>query len=81
MNCPNCHKVLYSRQRPCEHCGAPLPEELRLPEDEIAKLKQEREEFDARLAKMRKEAAEDEEERKTRWGSFIPPPSLPPPGA
>lgn len=81
MNCPNCHKVLYSRQRPCEHCGAPLPEELRLPEDEIAKLKQEREEFEARLAKMRKEAAQDEEERKARWDSFIPPPSLPPPGS
>ena len=73
MNCPNCHRILYSRQRPCEHCGEPLPEDLRLPDHEIAKMKEETAEFEARLAKLRAEA-EETYQASLRHHQVFPPP-------
>jgi hypothetical protein len=61
MNCPHCHRLLYSRQHPrCGFCGKPLPEALRLAPHEIDEIKAEIREIDARRAKAKEK---DEEER------------------
>ena len=42
MNCPHCQRLLYSRQhKTCGFCGAELPPECLLSEDEVAELKAE----------------------------------------
>lgn len=62
MNCPHCHRLLYSRQHPrCGYCGEPLPEGVRLEDHEIAEIKEEIREIDARRAKA-KEKEEKERE-------------------
>jgi hypothetical protein len=66
MNCPHCHRVLYSRQHPrCGFCGEPLPDEFRLADHEIDDIKAEIREIDARRAKA-KEAEEKEREAARR---------------
>ena len=48
MNCPSCNRLLYSRQRKtCGFCGATLPPEVLLSEDEIAAIKAEQAALDA----------------------------------
>ena len=71
MNCPRCHRVLYSRQHPrCGYCGAPLPPELRLADHEVDEMKAEIREIDARRAKMKEqEEAEREAARRKNDGT------------
>ena len=62
MDCPNCHRLIYSRQhKNCGYCGTALPAELLLTPAELAALKSEQREIDERLARMK---AEEERERK-----------------
>lgn len=62
MNCPHCDRLLYSRQHPrCGHCGALLPEELRLAPHEIDEIKAEIREIDARRVKAKEKEAEERE--------------------
>jgi hypothetical protein len=75
MNCPSCNRLLYSRTRKtCGFCGADLPLEVRLSDDEIAAIKAEQEAMAIRRAK---DKAKDEEERKKRIaqdsGYYTPP--------
>jgi len=63
MNCPICKRLLYSRQhKKCGFCGAELPPEALLSEDEIAAIKTEQQAIAVRRAKAK--AKEDEEKRK-----------------
>lgn len=63
MNCPHCHRLLYSRQHPrCGYCGEPLRAEVRLAAHEVDEIEAEIREIDARRAKA-KEKEEEEEER------------------
>lgn len=62
MNCPNCHRLLYSRRhKSCGFCGAELPAEVLFTAEEIAAIDAEREELAQRRAEAR---AKDEEEKK-----------------
>jgi predicted nucleic acid-binding Zn-ribbon protein len=62
MNCPHCHRLLYSRQQPrCGFCGKPLPEDLRLAPHEIDEIKAEIREIDARRAKAKEKEEEERE--------------------
>jgi ribosomal protein L37AE/L43A len=41
--CPKCKRLMYTRQsRKCQFCGAELPEDLLLSEEEIEKNKKQR---------------------------------------
>lgn len=61
MNCPECDRLIYSRIHPkCGYCGAVLPPECRLSDDEIGAIKEEI----AEIRKQRAIAKEIEEERK-----------------
>ena len=68
MNCPHCNRLLYSRLQPkCGFCGAELPPECRLSEDEAAMLREEMRLIDERRAAAKeKEEEEREEETKKR---------------
>jgi hypothetical protein len=79
MNCPHCHRTLYSRRPRCEHCGETLPPEYLIPDPQEEALKAEIEESKAYLAKRRKEAAEEEEEKRRAQGYGISPFHLGPP--
>src|SRR5689334_20375889 len=60
MNCPNCDRLLYSRQhKTCGFCGAELSSEVRLSDEEIAAMKAEQEAIAVRraIAKAEEEAA------------------------
>lgn len=75
MNCPHCHRLLYSRRHPlCGFCGGKLPAELLFTAEEIAALDAEKEELAKRRAKAK---AKEEEEKKQQAasdsGMFIPP--------
>jgi hypothetical protein len=63
MNCPSCNRLLYSRQhKTCGFCGAVLPPEFLLSDDEIAAIKIEQGAIAVRRAKAK--AKEEEEKRK-----------------
>ena len=67
MNCPNCHRLLYSRQhKTCGFCGAELPPEVLFSEDEVAAIKAEQEIIAQRRAKAK---AKEEEEKKKQAAS------------
>ena len=67
MNCPHCHRLLYSRQHPrCGYCGGALPEGIRLEDDEIAGIKEEIREIDARRATAKEKEEEDREAARRR---------------
>ena len=66
MNCPHCHKVLYSRRPRCEHCGETLPPEYLIPDPNEEALKEAIEESKAYLAQRRKEEEEEEDEEEQR---------------
>ena len=67
MNCPNCNRLLYSRIQPkCGYCGAVLPSECRLPEEEVEKLKEEQAAIAARRVAA-KEKEENEEKERKAW--------------
>jgi hypothetical protein len=64
VDCPFCHRLLYSRShRACGYCGRDLPEECVFSPEEIEAIDAEQAEIAARRAAM-KEA--EEEERRTR---------------
>jgi hypothetical protein len=61
MNCPSCHRLLYSRKHStCGFCGAELPPEVLFTEAEIAAIKAAQEDLAMRRAKAK---AKEEEER------------------
>ena len=63
MNCPNCQRLLYSRRhKKCDFCGAVLPPEALLSEEEITAIKSEQEE----IAKRRAADKKDEKEKRKR---------------
>lgn len=67
MNCPLCHRLLYSRQhRKCGHCGGELPERYRLTEDEIVEMKAEFKAIEGRRALAREKEELEREEQKRR---------------
>ena len=68
MNCPHCHRLLYSRRHPkCGFCGIELPPEVLFTEAEIAAIKQEQQEIDVRRTKAKVQEEERlEEERRSR---------------
>ncbi|HEV7403542.1 MAG TPA: hypothetical protein VGO11_11465 [Chthoniobacteraceae bacterium] len=62
MNCPHCHRLLYSRRwKDCGFCGKELPPECRFSEDEIEEMDRERELLEKRRAAFK---AKEEEEKK-----------------
>lgn len=66
MTCPHCQRVLYSRQHPrCGHCGADLPDHLRLTTLEVATMKAEMREIEQRR-QVAKEQEEEEREATRR---------------
>jgi hypothetical protein len=67
VDCPHCHRLLYSRQHPrCGHCGGLLAEELRLATHEIDAIKAEIREIDARRAKAKEKEQEEREAARRR---------------
>lgn len=69
MNCPACNRLLYSRRhRHCGFCGAELPPEALLTEEEVAAIEAEKKEIEARRAKAK---AKEEEENRKRSASDI----------
>ena len=69
MNCPRCDRLLYSLSRPtCGYCGAVLPAEILLSDEERDRIKQERVQIEIRRAidKEKEEIRKKEERRKTR---------------
>jgi len=75
MNCPSCNRLLYSRQhKTCGFCGADLPPEVLLSDDEVAAIKTEQAAIAIRRTKAK--AREEEEKRKQaeRAGGFNIPP-------
>jgi transcription elongation factor Elf1 len=67
MNCPHCHRLLYSRQHPrCGFCGEPLPAEVRLAAHEVDEIKAEIREIDARRAKAKEKEEEEREAARRR---------------
>lgn len=66
MKCPHCHRLLYSRTRKtCGYCGGLLPDEVRLSDDELGKIAEERLAIETRRKRDKaKEEAEREEQRK-----------------
>ena len=62
VNCPICQRLLYSRRhKKCDFCGAVLPPEALLSEEEITAIKSEQDEIAKRRAADKKE---EEEKRK-----------------
>jgi fructose-1,6-bisphosphatase/sedoheptulose 1,7-bisphosphatase-like protein len=62
MNCPNCHRLLYSRQHQnCGFCGAELPPGVVFSAAEIAAVQAEQQAIAVRRAQVR--AKEEEAER------------------
>ena len=67
MNCPHCHRLLYSRQHPrCGYCGALLPEGVRLSRYQIDEMKAEIREIDARRAVAKEKEEIERAERRRR---------------
>jgi ferredoxin len=70
MNCPSCHRLLYSRQhKKCGFCGAVLPSEVRFSDDEIATIKAEQAAIAMRRAKAKEQEEKEQEEEKRRRGA------------
>ena len=66
MECPACHRVIYSRsQKKCGYCGILLPDEFRLSPEELAAVKQEQTQIEKRRA-ARKAQEEKEREENAR---------------
>ena len=62
MDCPYCHRLLYSRQRlTCGYCGEYLPERVRFSTHEVARIQRELREIRQR---REVEKAKEEEARK-----------------
>lgn len=75
MNCPSCHRLLYSRRhKTCGFCGEKLPAEVLFTEEEIAAIDAEQKAMAIRRAKAK---AKEEEEKKNQaagdGGMYIPP--------
>lgn len=67
MNCPHCDRLLYSRlQQKCGYCGAVLPSECLLPEEEVEKLRQEQVAIAARRVAAREKEEKEREERRRK---------------
>jgi len=76
MNCPNCNRLLYSRQhKACGFCGTQLPPEVLLSEDEVVAIKAEQEAITVRRAKAKEE--EEQKRRAARNASSCVPPGCP----
>ena len=76
MNCPHCHRLLYSRRhKKCGHCGGVLPPEVLFSEDEISAIKAEQEAIAMRRAKAKAKEEEEEKKRKAAQdaNSYMPP--------
>ena len=73
MNCPNCKRLIYSRQhRSCGYCGIDLPTELLLNEEEIAKLKSEQQRIEEdRLAAIAEEKQREAEAQQRATDYFV----------
>jgi len=68
--CPACQREIYSRKRQtCEFCGAELPEEMRLSEEEVEVMEKEIEEIHERHEQDREE---EEEWRRKDSGGTLP---------
>ncbi len=66
MDCPHCHRLLYSRShRKCGFCGGELPPEVLFTEAEIAAIKQEQRNIEMRraISKAQEEERLEEERR------------------
>ncbi len=75
MNCPHCHRLLYSRRRKtCGYCGGELPDEVRLSEDEITAMKIEQQAIETRRALAKEKDEEEKRRRSSDSGGFLPPP-------
>ena len=70
MNCPNCKRLIYSRQHAtCGYCGVALPESFVFSPEEVAALKAETREIDRGLAEMRAEDSRQQEEQRQAQAS------------
>jgi hypothetical protein len=62
--CPHCKMVIYSRRKEhCEHCGEPIPEELRLSPEELGAINVEIAEMNLR---RQQDKEREEDKKKTR---------------
>ncbi len=69
-NCPKCRRPIYNRKHKlCGFCGAALPPELLFSEAELAALKKQDEESEARRKNQRSkdEAEEANRREKAAW--------------
>lgn len=70
MNCPNCKRLLYSRQhKHCGFCGAELPPGVIFSAEEIAAVQAEQQAIAARRAQVRakeEEAAREADDKLKR---------------
>lgn len=74
MNCPHCHRLLYSRQhKTCGFCGAQLPPEFLLSDEELAALKAEQEAIAERRAIAKEKEEEERKQREAQSGDHMPP--------
>lgn len=75
MNCPSCHRLLYSRRhKTCGFCGAELPPEVLFTVAELAAIDAEKEALAARRAKDRaKEEVRKKEQADSAAGFMNPP--------
>ncbi len=66
LECPSCSRPIFNRRLPdCEFCGAPLPEELLMKEEEQDAIHEERTTRDA-LQRQRDRVKEREDRRRRR---------------
>ena len=74
MNCPHCHRLLYSRQhKKCGYCGEVLPEEILITSEEMASLKAEQQAIYHRHEVARDEEQEERErQREEDSRAYIP---------
>jgi hypothetical protein len=78
MNCPHCNRLLYSRQhKSCGFCGAQLPPEMLLSDEEIAALKAEQNAIAERRALAKEKEDEERKRREAQSGDHMPPMMFP----